>query len=292
MIEPEILSLIEKELRFTINFYPHGKPYYLHSFLPGSNTINCFDIFSTNETRHNLNFACKDYASFCYGPNDKILYTGGWDGEASKDTYLIDIATYDSLQLPQMNKPRYQHSSICLSGYYYVFGGVTSGRADRENGEREEEGENSHKDKPTRSCERWNGRNWEVLGCKPSTKMFMYGICEHGGKVYLTGRQHIEVFDEGKQEFYRLDVRWEKKLLNIAINAGDGVIIFRGGLAGRLDSEGTYFIVSPIRESEWWSSSPGVSVGNDCYFYVDSKRTYYSYNYTSKRVTLLLQSDI
>ena len=74
---PNLLATIKKEFNLNLKFYPTGKPYVLHYFKPGKDKMVSFDIFAFKETVSQLSFTCKDYPSVCYGPQGKILYSGG-----------------------------------------------------------------------------------------------------------------------------------------------------------------------------------------------------------------------
>jgi hypothetical protein len=271
--QASIPELIKKEFSVGFNFYPEGKPKYLYYFIPGSADLYKFNIITKVKSQNPIGVKFKDFTSVCYGPDDMILCTGGWEKAPSSKCYLINTKTFELQAVPDMLFPRYQHSSICVNSIYYVFGGITS-KPDKEQ---------NLKDKRTRRCEKWNGENWEYLEHKPSGPIFMNGICEHNDNIYLTGRNHIEVFNTDTLTFSKIELGWEKRFLNFAVTHNNKIIIFRGNVIGELDKN-TYFVTSPVTEMEWWSSYPAVSCNNEIYVYINSKKSVYSFDYTYKEL--------
>ena len=281
----QLPQLIKNELNIKLNFYESGVPKFIYYFQPSTKNVKLFNLFSDKESVMQVSFKCKDYPSICFGPQGKILYTGGWDSRSTNDCYLIDTILFESVTLPRMNETRYQHASIYASDCYYIFGGI---KTTIENpGQLNQE----VKEIPIRTCEKWNGHEWELLNCKLTKDMFMCGICERDGKIYLTGRQHIEIFVILTQSFTTIQVNWPRRLLSLIVNSNDRIIIFRGNTVGQIDSSNLYYVISPAMEVEWWSSSPLVTIGNDIYCYLDSKRTVYSFNYESKKISELYIND-
>lgn len=275
----ELAELIDEELDIGIKFYSEGRPECLYYFQPGTSKVFEIEVTTGKQTSEEIIFTCKDHAGICKGPDNTLFYSGGWDYHGTKNCYIIDCCTYNAQEIQPMIKRRFQHSAIYLHPYYYVFGGMKTIKSTVS--------ENTSKvafDKPTKSCERWDGNNWESLRSKLNDFVLKGGICECNKKIYLGGKSFIEVFDPQTLNFTHLDLKWEKKLSCILVSFNNEVLIFRGKSVGQLDENNMYYKTGSIMETEWCTSSPSLVSGAKIFFLIDMKGCVYNYHYYLRRL--------
>lgn len=79
----------------------------------------------------------------------------------------------------------------------------------------------------------------------------MGGICEKNGKIFITGRNHIEVFNTQTETFTKISTDWKKKLLSLIVNINDSILILRGKILGKLNSDCFCTTITKVDEAEW-----------------------------------------
>ncbi|OMJ86121.1 hypothetical protein SteCoe_12396 [Stentor coeruleus] len=275
----ELEELIDEELDIGIKFYSEGRPECLYYFQPGTSRVFKIEILTGKQTSYEIDFTCKDHPGICIGPDNTLFYSGGWEDRGTKNCYIFDCCTYDTQEIQPMIKRRFQHSAIYLKPYFYVFGGMKTIKSTMS--------KNKPKvalDKPTKSAERWNGKNWERLRCKLSENFVKGSICECNNKIYLGGKSFVEVFDPQSSSFTHLDLKWEKKLSCVLVSFNNSVVIFRGKTIGQLDENNIYYKTGSIMETEWCTSSPCLVSGAKIFFLLDMKGCVYSYNYYLRKL--------
>lgn len=202
-------------------------------------------------------------SSWCLTEDDKLLFSGGFDGIARNTTILYNLNTLKQEKTSNMIYPRYCHKLVSCGKYVYAFGGISG--------------------KILKDCEKFclNRKEWKKIGTMIIGRESL-GACVHSNKIYIcggSGIESIETYIPSTNKFTLLMLRLPSPGKCCLFPYDSYIYILQKEKIYRIEVPKLSFqTLSTIENLEWWSPCEALVTTDTAFFCLEDEFVKFSLN--------------
>ncbi|OMJ91468.1 hypothetical protein SteCoe_5952 [Stentor coeruleus] len=204
-------------------------------------------------------------SSWCLTEDDKLLFSGGFDGIARNTTILYNLNTLKQEKTVNMIYPRHCHSLVSCGKYVYAFGGING--------------------KILKDCEKFslNHKEWKKIGTMIVGRE-SFGSCVHSNKIYIcggSGIESIETYTPSSNKFTLLMLRLPSPGKCCLFSYDSYIYILQKEKIHRIEvPKLSLQTLSTIENLEWWSPCEALVATDTSYISLENEFIKFSLNGT------------
>jgi Galactose oxidase, central domain len=243
----------------------------IYKFQPNTQIIQSMALYSQvfNEIAvPNVKFSPK--ASWSITEDEKIVYSGGFDGSPKNFTLLFNLRTNKAEKAGNMAYARYNHSLISCGKYIFAIGGINS--------------------KLVKECEKFSleRKEWSKAG-NLMVGRECPGTCYHSNRIFICGGNSVEsfeIFNLSNNKFSFITLRLLNPGKCCLFPYDNSIYILQQDKLYKYETNKVDFsLVNTVENKEWWSPCEAQVTTSEIFFCTGED--FYSLNLNTNSISLI-----